>query len=125
MKWVHWIAAGVFGLCAVLQWNDPDSVQWMLVYGLAALAAASQAAGLRAVTLMIVALIVSVGGLAVSAPGAMEFLSQGSWSELVGGMSEERPWVESAREFIGALIVLDYLVLALVLSLKGRRKSGA
>ena len=32
----NWIAALVFATCAVLQYNDPDPLRWILIYGAAA-----------------------------------------------------------------------------------------
>lgn len=120
MKWLHGIAAVVFIACAALQWNDPDPWRWIVIYGVAAAAAVANYAGVRPVVPNVVALLVALGALAYAAPGALEFLRVGDWSQLWGGMSDERPWIESAREFIGALIIADYLAVALVMGLRRR-----
>ncbi len=43
MRWASMAMAGVFALAVVVQWNDPDPVMWMLLYGSAS--AVSLAAG--------------------------------------------------------------------------------
>ena len=91
------------------------------MYGLAAAAALAYTLGRGRVWLSALALVAALAGLVVSAPGALEFLSQGQLGELFGAMSSDRPWVESAREFIGALVALDYAALALVLGLRRRK----
>lgn len=32
-KWVCWLMAAYFAMCVGLQYNDPDPIRWMLIYG--------------------------------------------------------------------------------------------
>jgi len=34
-KWVCWLLAAYFAMCVGLQYNDPDPIRWMVIYGAA------------------------------------------------------------------------------------------
>ncbi len=45
MHFLSWVMAAVFALAVAVQWNDPDPLGWMLIYGAAASVSVCAAAG--------------------------------------------------------------------------------
>lgn len=122
MAIVHRLAAGIFALCTVLQWNDPDPLAWMAVYGVATVLAVIAAEG-RAPRGVIAGLaVVCVAWMALLVPGALAFARQGQPGLIAASMQAEQPWIEEAREFGGLAIVLAWCVAGLS---TGRRPAAA
>ena len=109
--------AALFAVCVVLQYNDPDPIRWMLIYG----------------TAMGISILlpfdrrVATAGLAVGAIALVwaVILISGIWgkvalSDIVEKMSEKGGAVEEEREAGGMLIEGVWLALA---SLVRRRRA--
>lgn len=47
MRWASIAMAAVFALAVVVQWNDPDPLMWMLLYGAAAAVSLAAGFGMR------------------------------------------------------------------------------
>jgi hypothetical protein len=113
-----WVFACLFAVCVALQWNDPDPIRWMLVYGAAAVAAAMMPHRTEARRLGVV-----VAG--VAAVWAI-YLVLGIWgkvslSDFWHKMSEKGGAVEEEREAGGLLIVATWLAVAGWFSLRLQR----
>ncbi len=108
-RWLAYVMAALLALCVVLQYNDPDPLRWMLIYGAgAALSAALP--GRRAAALP--AVILGLAGLAGSA-----YLAHRVWgvlapSDLWLKMSEKGGAVEEGREAGGLALEGAWLVAA-------------
>jgi hypothetical protein len=114
-----WRAAGIFMLVvfllsAVVQFDDPDPLPWIAVYGLAAGLCAASLAGrgsrVAPVLLMLVA-------LAAAAPLAPRVLGRAGIGDVFGSMKATDPLVEETRELLGLLIVAAWMA---VLAWRGR-----
>ncbi len=89
---------------AAIQFNDPDPLLWLTVYLAIAAVPATKIFGLRLpVPFGVVVGLVSAA-LLLSLPGFVDYLKSGDYASLTGGMSAAKPYVESAREFLGAAI---------------------
>ncbi len=99
----------MFFAMAGLQFNDPDPVYWVAVYGGAALVALSKALGRHSEFWAAVTIGGVVAGLIYAVPGVLNFVDYGSFEELFGDMAASKPYVESTREFGGLMIVLIVL----------------
>ncbi len=89
---------------AAIQMNDPDPLLWLTVYLAIAVVPASRIFGMRLpVPFGIVVGLVSAA-LLLSFPGFVDYMRSGDYASLTGGMSAEKPYVESAREFLGTAI---------------------
>lgn len=111
-KVVHTVLAVLFGLFALLQYNDPDPLIWILIYGAVALIALLKIY-LRQVNFkpLIITLIVIMSLYALTYfPGFMEYLSKPDKAALFGAMKVKKPWVEETRELFGLLIAIGALV---------------
>lgn len=94
-------AAGFLG-CALVQWNDPDPVPWIVVYGLAALSSARAARGVPMRWLsaaLAVGAAAWAGALVASSTGPLLVAEHFTRWEMRGGPAEE------AREIGGLLLV--------------------
>ena len=115
MFYVAKCSAALFALILIafagLQLNDPDPVIWVGFYLICA-----------AVPLLVVfnkgirpafwlAVVICGIELALSAPGAYNYYLHMDQEPLMQSMNPEKPYIEEAREFLGAFIALG-LVLA-------------
>lgn len=96
---------------AAIQLNDPDPLYWVAVYLAAALLSGALCFGSRLQTLSKVVLGMVLAGLLISGPGVIEYFAAQDYSSIYGSMSGDKPYVESAREFGGLVIVAIYLAL--------------
>ena len=108
--------AALFAFAAAVQYNDPDPLRWMAIYGLAMLACGLALAGrlswLPPALLGLIALVWA-GTLA---PGVVGRVSVGELFQSYGMLS---PAVEEGREMGGLLIVAVWMGV-LTLSRAGR-----
>ncbi|WP_176956164.1 transmembrane 220 family protein [Catalinimonas alkaloidigena] len=102
MKIANWILAVLFALFAVVQYNDPDALLWVLLYGLVAAVAVGAALGRHNAWGTGVLTAAYLLGVFYLAPSVLEWLS--SDASLITGMSAERMYVEESRECLGLLM---------------------
>lgn len=112
MKTLHLSLALVFALFAALQYNDPDPVQWMLVYGSVSALCVGAAFGRFSKPAVIVVSVTVLVWMLTLLPGFLAWIDMGMPS-ITGTMQAHEPYIEVVREFLGlaiALIVLLHLV---------------
>lgn len=112
----NWLMAALFGLSAVLQYNDPDPLSWIAIY--AAAGAACVLWALRRATWPLAA-PVAVIAAAWSAMLLPDVLGHIGPSDLFLRMSEKGGRVEIGREIGGLVIVIAWM---LVLQVFERRR---
>ena len=100
----HIVPAAIFLAMAALQLNDPDPALWVAIYAAVAAATIARLNSRRSPILYGAAMGLVVAGLLVSASGFLNFLKEGNWLALGAEMSDQQPYVEPAREFIGTLM---------------------
>lgn len=106
----------VFTLFAAAQYNDPDPIRWIAIYGIAAVL--SFAATRRALSPFLPAAhaLVAVGWALVLLPSALET----SFGKMFGTVRMMSPEVEEGRETLGLLIAGTW-TLALAWAMWRRR----
>jgi Transmembrane family 220, helix len=109
MRFLDYVFAVMFLAMAGLQFNDPDPIYWVAVYGGAALVALSRALGRYSEFWAAITIGAAVAGLLMAIPGVLNFIDFGSFSELFGDMHASKPYIESTREFGGLMLVLIVL----------------
>lgn len=106
MRIVHLLVVLFMMLLAALQLNDPDPILWTGFYLLCAAPAALAIVGRSIFWLNAILLVLCVVVAALYVPGLLEYFRHATEEPLMQGMNDEKPYIEEAREFIGALIVL-------------------
>ena len=102
--------ASLFTAMAVLQFNDPDPVCWVAVYGGTALLSLSKAFGRFSEFWAAITIGGVLAGIIYTVPGVFDFLEYGELHEIFDSASAAKPDVEFMREFSGLLISLIVLV---------------
>ncbi len=104
----------LFGLFAYFQFNDPDPVLWVTIYGAVFLISLLRWINVyysrRVIWILILLLIIYS---TVYIPSILEWLIQPNKEELFGEMYKDKPYIEESREFFGLVIAVVGLVLHL------------
>ena len=105
-KNIFFFISGLFLLFAIVQWNDPDPVIWMIFYGVMSLIYILLALGKKfAFYLSVLMLIVSVVYMGFILPEIIKWIKDGMPS-IVQSMKATIPSIEYTREFLGLLLCL-------------------
>ena len=108
--------ATLFVLSAAVQYNDPDPIPWMTLYGVAAVLSAAAPRVPAARTVMRMVALTALLWAVHIAPGAWG----ADWGEVFGATTMKTPAVEVARETLGLLIVAVWLAALSCLRLGAR-----
>jgi len=114
MKGLDIALAGILAVCAVIQYNDPDPVYWVTVYGIAACVPALSIAGKRSELVAGIAIGMIASGMLYAVPGFFDYLASGRWGTITGAMDGADAYVEPAREFLGLGIALAIVAFYVV-----------
>ena len=104
-----YVMAALFGVCVVLQYNDPDPLRWMAIYGAIAAVAAllpSKKALVLVGLVLAIAALAWAGVLLYGVWGRMEI------ADLAHKMSEKGGAVEEGREAGGLAIAGAWMLFA-------------
>ena len=91
---------------AWLQLNDPDPLFWTVFYLLVSLVPVLRAVDKRSPLLHRLVLGYALACLLIALPGFVDYLASNDYGAISGGMRADKPYVESAREFLGTMIAL-------------------
>lgn len=109
MKLIIQILLGLFSILlffsAVVQYNDPDPLHWMFLYGFSAFLSAYGIFRKVNKALIIFSLGAVVLQLLIVVDGAYNWLQSGMENILTTPMGEKKPYIEQMREFLGTSIV--------------------
>jgi len=120
MKLLNYLMTVCFLFSVVVQYNDPDPVRWMLIYGLAC--AACVLAILNRLNWIFPAAIGLVA-LAWAMTLAPNVIGKVAFRELFEAFEMKDERVEVAREFGGLLIVTFWMAALVLQSLRRRIKT--
>jgi len=104
-----WVMVPLFATCVALQYNDPDPIRWMLIYGAAMVISAVLPAKRDAAK---IGLIVAAICLVWAAVLILGIYDKVTFSDVFLKMSEKGGAVEEEREAGGLLIEGVWLVFA-------------
>ena len=110
MRYVHLVVVAVFAAMAAVQYNDPDPLYWIVVYGATAWVAGSAAYNQTSRLWSGIVIGLAAAGMLIAAPDFVDYLQSGDLGSLTGRMWPGT-FVEGAREFLGlsfATIVLIF-----------------
>lgn len=106
------IVSGIFALLfftfAAVQYNDPDSFSWIFLYGYVGAMAAMAVFGKYNLALLIPIITIFALYFIYLVPSILEWIA--SDDSLVGGMSDDKMYIERSREAFGLLIGLGALL---------------
>ncbi|TGL59320.1 hypothetical protein EHQ58_08725 [Leptospira ognonensis] len=111
-----WIRCGTAILAALLlfsalvQYNDPDPLHWMFLYGLGAFLCASASFGKYHPNLIFICIGACLLQLMIVFDGTVQWYFQGVENILSTPMSKEKPYIEEVREFFGVMIVFVSMI---------------
>ena len=91
---------------AALQLNDPDPLYWGGFYALCTLVPLLAVFRIESLVLYGLCMIYGVSALVLTGSGELEYLQHAGTESLLQGMNPDKPYIEEAREFLGALIAL-------------------
>ena len=102
---INLLLCAIMGLCAALQYNDPDPLPWIAFYGCAALAGLSYTARMGPFFCI---------GMAAIGAGWASHLAQAhprllDWSHLAHSMQAQSPGIELGREIGGLSLASAWL----------------
>ncbi|BDA78638.1 hypothetical protein LPTSP3_g15680 [Leptospira kobayashii] len=123
-KIINVVFALLFFTSAALQYNDPDPIHWIFIYGLAAILCSLAVAGKFYLPLIYILFGAVLLQLLILSDGAFQWYLQGSENMLSTPMSKDKPYIEEIREFFGALIVLGSNLFLLYRANKGKGKQS-
>ncbi len=106
MRYVYGFLSVLFLLFAYFQFNDPDALRWILVYGLAAIIMGLAAFGIKHKLIIYLGYVVFGSGFIFLAPGFFEWLTVGKAQNLMERMDNSKMYIEESREFLGLGICL-------------------
>jgi len=94
----------MFILSAVLQFNDPDPIYWSSVYLCVAGVPITRLLGWRSSAVIWLPAGMVIAGLLLLLNGFLDYLLSADYSSIFASMQAEKPYIESAREFLGLFI---------------------
>ncbi len=108
-RYASWLMAALFAICVALQYNDPDPLRWMLIYG-AAMVISVVLPAKRAV--WTIGVILGAAALVWAVVLLMHVWGVITLGDLWKKMSEKGGAVEEGREAGGLLIEAVWLLAA-------------
>jgi hypothetical protein len=117
LRFINWAMCAVFLLAVFVQWNDPDPLPWMVMYGAAATVCVLVA--LRRHVGIAVPLAVGATALVWSASTVAGGPAAAQYAQMFDAWEMKSVPVEEAREATGLLIVAAWMVVVAA----GQRRS--
>src|SRR5687768_13414352 len=117
MRVANIVMAVIFLLAVAVQYNDPDPIQWMTLYGLAAVSCFLAVKGKLPWFVPAAIGVVALIWAATLVPGVMRAPSLDGF---FGSVQMKTPAVEEAREIFGLLIVVLWMTVLAVKSFRHR-----
>jgi hypothetical protein len=97
---------------SAVQWNDPDPILWIAFYLLCAAVPFLALINKPLKIVAVVALIACAIEMARTGAGAYNYYLHMTEEPLMQSMNPNKPYIEEAREFLGALIALVLVLIS-------------
>ena len=118
-KIINIVLSILFTLFAIVQWNDPDPLKWIILYGAVAILSALAAFNRYYRYFILALLLVCAIGLILLIPEVITWVNNGM-PTIAGSMQAESPHIELMREFFGLVLC----ALALGWNWRSMKKAG-
>jgi hypothetical protein len=110
----HLLAFLLLVTAAILQINDPDPLLWGGFFSLCALIPLLSIFKLDVRILYPLCLVYGIVVLVPTIGGFLEYIRRSDSESLLQGMSPDKPYIEEARELLGALIALGLITVSML-----------
>jgi hypothetical protein len=100
----------LFLLFVVVQYNDPDPLLWMLIYGIVSAIFFLSFANIYHKKMTLAIILAGAIYSLIYIPGVYDWFTIGQVGEIVASMKVDKPYVEESREFFGLWIALSSLI---------------
>tara|TARA_R110000868_G_scaffold80263_4_gene228210 strand:- start:178 stop:528 length:351 start_codon:yes stop_codon:yes gene_type:complete len=110
MKIINIFFALLFLLFVGVQYNDPDPLLWMIIYGIAATFFILAVLGIRTKKILLAGIVIGALYSLIYIPGVYDWFTIGQPGEIVASMKVDKMYVEESREFFGLWIALGALI---------------
>lgn len=120
MKTLNIILAVIFFSFLVVQYNDPDPLIWMTIYGIVAAVCALAAFKKYYIWLILLGLAVCTVELTTTVAGFKEWIHLGM-PNIAETMKAEKPYIEYSREFFGLVLCIGTLAFQYIKARKVAR----
>ena len=117
LRVANWVMTAAFLFSVAVQYNDPDPIRWMLIYGLAALACILK---LRHRLRWYFPAAVGATAFGWAASIAPRVIGKTTFGDMFQSFHMINSVVEEAREMGGLLIVAAWMLVLVVVSKRGR-----
>ena len=114
MRAFNLIAAALFVLSALLQYNDPDPYLWMPIYLYGAVLCWLAFRGRFYPKWYLVGILlfaVYAVKIFFEKDGVADWMNEHQAENIAGSMKAEKPWIEATREFFGLVILIAVLLV--------------
>ncbi len=101
---INIILTVLFVLFALVQFNDPDPLLWVLIYGSIALVSGLAVKGIYNQKVLLIMMVACIAGSIYYFPGLMELVSDHQVSDLTRSMKADQPFIEESRESLGLIV---------------------
>jgi len=118
MKIVNWGLCSLFFLSAFLQYNDPDPIAWMLIWGAAGVVCLLYGFGSLSLIFPIALVLIGLVWAGFLLPRIIETFDSIGWDEVFMQATMSNIIVESVREMGGLLIIAVWMSLLIVQKVK-------
>ena len=121
LKALNSLMTAAFVFSVVVQYNDPDPIRWMLIYGAAA---AACILSLRGKLRWTVPAAIGLVALVWAGSIAPRVIGQVRFADMFQSFEMKDPMVEEAREMGGLLIVWAWMAVLVAVSRKAKPREG-
>lgn len=98
--------AVIFLLFAVLQYNDPDPLLWMVIYGFTAIMLMLPINTVVMRRVLLGAILLGSAYACFYLPGVYQWVASGDFGSIAESMKTDKMYIEETREFFGLLIAI-------------------
>jgi hypothetical protein len=122
MKIFNIVFALIFLLFAFVQFNDPDPILWIAIYGAMAALCIMAVFNRYPQRVYLVLLVLLVGYSTLLIPSVLVWLRQEHLTDLFDEVAKmEHLYIEESREFLGLMICVSVLLFYLVKTRKSQK----
>ena len=112
MKIIYAILAAILLSFVAVQYNDPDPILWMPIYGYGAMLLAMAAGGKYHKVATIIGIVGYSSGAIYLSPSVLEWIEKEHGQNLMQSMANSKMYIEETRECGGLMIAAVFLLFS-------------